>query len=121
MRMPSNVSEGGSDGTKVVGGINSHMFVKDGETLYFVRHPTCVFHSPVQMVHPLETCSHIHLPFRSLLIIVVKMASLQKMKRGYCSLSSSATASAISALYSLFRICRSSSWQSMRNSPSWNT
>ena len=47
--------------------------------------------------------------------------SLQKMKRGCCLLSSSVIASATSALSSLFRICGSLLWQSMRNSRSWNT
>src|SRR6266852_3435290 len=103
------------------GGIDLHMFAEDGETSHLVRHPTWVFHSSVQMARPLKTCCHIHLPFRSLLITAVKMGSLQKMKRGYFLLSSSVIASATSAFSSLFRICRSLSWQSIRNSRSWNT
>jgi hypothetical protein len=87
MRMTITVSSGGGcHGTGDAGGINSHTFAKDGETLYLVRHPTCVFHSSVQMARPLKTCSRIHLTSRSLLIIPVMMASLQKMKRGYCLL-----------------------------------
>src|SRR6266849_8183297 len=108
-------------GSRDVGGIDSHMFAKDGEILYLVRHPTCVFHSSVQMAHPLKTCSHIHLLFHSLLITAIEVAPLQKIERGYCLLSSSVIASAISAFSSLFRICRSLPWQSMRNSRSWNT
>src|SRR6266849_2650065 len=100
-----------SIGSGDAGGINSHTFAKDGETLYLVRHPTCVFHSSVQMARPLKTCSHIHLPFRSLLITAVEVALLQKMRRGYCLLSSSVIASATSALVSQYRICRSSLWQ----------
>ena len=92
MRMTSTVSTGDRfyHGTRGAGGIDSHMFAKDGETLYLVRHPTCVFHSSVQMAHPLKTCSHIHPTFHLLLITAVDMASLQKMKGGYCLLSSSA-------------------------------
>src|SRR5712672_3408330 len=97
-----------SNGTRDVGGIDSHMSAKDGETSHLVRHPTCVFHSSVQMAHPLKACSHIHLPFRSLLITAVEIPSLQKTKRGYCLLSSSVIVSATSAFPSLFRICRSS-------------
>src|SRR6266566_2754830 len=119
--MKRTVSTGeGSYGYRDVGGIDSHMFAKDGETLYLVRRPTWVFHSSVHMARLLKTCSHIHLPFRSLSITALKVASLQKMKRGYCLLLSNVTASAISALSCLFRICGSLSWQSTRNSRSLN-
>src|SRR6266403_3184741 len=91
-----------SYGSRGDGGIDSHMSAKDGGTLYFVRHPTCVSHSSVQMAPSLKTCSHIHLPFTSLLITAVEMASLQRMKRGYCLLSSSVIVSATSAFPSLY-------------------
>ena len=108
-------------GNEVAGGTASHMFAEDGETLYLVRHPTCVFRSSVQMARPFKTYSHIHLPFRSLLITAVTMVLLQKTKRGYCSLSSCVIAFATSAFSSLPRICGSLSWQLIRNSRSWNT
>ena len=71
------------NGSRDAGGIDSHMFAEDGETSYLVRHPSSVFHSSVRMARPLKKCSYIHPPFRSLSITTVKMASLQKMKRGY--------------------------------------
>src|SRR5712675_109407 len=120
--MAKNDSTGETmNGSRGAGGIDSHMSAKDGETSHLVRHPTCAFHSSVQMARPLKTCSHIHLPFRSLLITTVKMASLQKMKGVYYLFSSSVIVSATSALASPFRICRTSSWQSMKNFRSWNT
>ena len=44
------------DGNMDAGGTYSHMFAKDGETSYLVRHPTYVFRSSVQMAPPLQTC-----------------------------------------------------------------
>ena len=104
--MTVSVSSGeASYGSRDTGGIGSHKFARDGESSYFVRHPACNFHSSVHMGRPLKTCSHIHLPFHSLSITAAKVASLQKMKREYCLLSSSVIVSATSALVSLFRIC----------------
>src|SRR5216684_7919138 len=87
--------------TRDVGGMNSHTFAKDGEISYLVRHPTCVFHSSAQTARLLQTCWHTHLPSRSLSTMTVTTSSLQKMKMGWCLLSSSVIASATSAFASL--------------------
>jgi hypothetical protein len=122
MKMKSTVSMGGgSYGTGDAGGINSHTFAKDGEISHLVRHPTCVFHSSTNGT-PVENMLA-HSPPLPLTVDYWSEdgITLQKMKRGYCLLSSSVIPSATSAFSSLFRICRSLSWPSMRNSRSWNT
>ena len=117
-RMPVSSAEShGGDASADVGGTNSHMFAKDGDTLYLGRHPTWVFPSSVQKVRPLQTCWQIRLPSHSISNIVT---SLQKMKREQSPLSSSVIASVMPALRCLFLICRSLSCPSKRNIQSWN-
>src|ERR1700722_19516318 len=98
------------DGSEDCGGINFRMFVKDGEESYLGQRPTWAFPLSVQKAHPLQTCWHIRLPFRSTSITLIKMSkSPQKTKREQSLLSSSTIASVVSALFCLLRVCRSSS------------
>ena len=53
------------------------MFPKDGEVSHFGQHTTWTFPLFVQMTRRLQTCWHIHPPFRSSSITL--MASLQEM------------------------------------------
>ena len=73
-----------ADGTSNVGGTSWRRFVKDGEDLYLVHHPTLGFASSAQMARPLQTCWRTHLQSHSLLTTIVNLSvltSLQKMKK----------------------------------------
>src|ERR1700722_1254951 len=112
------IRDGSADG----GGINLRMFARDGEESYSTQHPTWAFPLSVHMARPLQTCWHIHLPFRSTSITLMKISkSLQKTKREQSLLSNITIASVVSALFCLLRVCRSSSWPWMTNIQFWNT
>ena len=76
-------SEGAGNGSTDNGGISLPTFANDGETSYLDRHRTWVFILSVQMARPLQTCSHIRLPFHS--SSITSTASPQKTRRE-CSL-----------------------------------
>src|ERR1700722_20765336 len=83
MKTETTVSGGEiRDGIADGGGINFRMFAKDGEESYSGQRPTWVFPLFVQMARPLQTCWHIHLPFRLTSITVTHITtSPQKTKR----------------------------------------
>ena len=76
------VYEGAGHGSKDAGGINLRKFARDGEVSSSGRHPLSVFPLSVHTARPLQTCSHIHLPFRSSSITSMgTVKSPRKMKR----------------------------------------
>ena len=117
------VYEGAGHGSKDAGGINLRKFARDGEVSSSGRHPLSVFPLSVHTARPLQTCSHIHLPFHLSSITLMKIATSQKkMKKEQYLLSSTVIASVMSAFYLyLVQVCRSSSQPWMKNIHSWNT
>src|ERR1700722_15898528 len=123
MKTETTVSGGEiRDGIADGGGINFRMFAKDGEESYSGQRPTWAFPLSVHLARPLQTCWHIHLPFRLTSITVTEIAtSPQKTKREQSLLSNITIAYVVSALSCPLRAYRSSSWPWMTNIQFWNT